>query len=226
MNKKIFVEKYGLHNFENLSAAISAAQLAGVPWTSIKKAINSLPQVKFREEIIRQNKNFNPVRNRSPQGGRSRPAAGGRAVSNGVKIINDSTATSPDATIAALKRFSNPPAGGGEIILITGGTDKNLEYRDWAKIVKKYIRPENLYLLNGSATKKMLTELQKIGYFKKEKLQLFEDLSTLLKAVKLQITNYKLPITVLFSPGAASFEKFKNEFDRGEKFNRLSRFLL
>ncbi len=72
----------------------------------------------------------------------------------------------------------------------------------------------------------MLTELQKIGYFKKEKLQLFEDLSTLLKAVKLQITNYKLPITVLFSPGAASFEKFKNEFDRGEKFNRLSRFLL
>jgi len=27
--------------------------------------------------------------------------------------------------------------------------------------------------------------------------------------------------TVVFSPGCASFEKFKNEFDRGEQFNRL-----
>jgi hypothetical protein len=26
---------------------------------------------------------------------------------------------------------------------------------------------------------------------------------------------------VLFSPGAASFEKFKNEFDRGKKFYEL-----
>ncbi|MFA5442154.1 MAG: hypothetical protein WC288_02510, partial [Candidatus Paceibacterota bacterium] len=26
---------------------------------------------------------------------------------------------------------------------------------------------------------------------------------------------------VLFSPASASFEKFKNEFDRGEKFNQL-----
>jgi UDP-N-acetylmuramoylalanine-D-glutamate ligase len=27
--------------------------------------------------------------------------------------------------------------------------------------------------------------------------------------------------TILFSPGAASFEKFLHEFDRGEKFNAL-----
>ena len=26
---------------------------------------------------------------------------------------------------------------------------------------------------------------------------------------------------IIFSPGAKSFEKFKNEFDRGEQFNLL-----
>ena len=31
------------------------------------------------------------------------------------------------------------------------------------------------------------------------------------------------PVTVLFSPGAASFEKFLHEFDRGEQFNALAR---
>jgi len=28
--------------------------------------------------------------------------------------------------------------------------------------------------------------------------------------------------TPTFSPAATSFEKFKNEFDRGEQFNKLS----
>jgi len=31
---------------------------------------------------------------------------------------------------------------------------------------------------------------------------------------------------VLFSPASASFEKFKNEFDRGEKFNKIIKNLL
>jgi hypothetical protein len=31
---------------------------------------------------------------------------------------------------------------------------------------------------------------------------------------------------VLFSPASASFEKFKNEFDRGKKFNKIVKFML
>jgi UDP-N-acetylmuramoylalanine-D-glutamate ligase len=31
---------------------------------------------------------------------------------------------------------------------------------------------------------------------------------------------------VLFSPASASFEKFKNEFDRGKKFNKIIKAML
>jgi len=187
LDKRAFIQKYGVHNFENLSATVLAAKLVGVPWPKIKKAVNSLPQVRFREEIIYENKKF--------------------------KVVNDSTATSPDATIVALRRFKNY----GELLLIAGGTDKNLKFRIWAREVKKYVKPENLYLLNGSATKKMIGELSKEKGFK-NKLQVFESLSEILKAIEPKIKVLKRGI-ILFSPGAASFEKFKNEFDRGEKFN-------
>jgi UDP-N-acetylmuramoylalanine-D-glutamate ligase len=91
------------------------------------------------------------------------------------------------------------------------------------KSSEKSVTPENLYLLNGSATKKMVKELKKVDYFGKSKPQMFEDLKSLFRSVRRSLaTNYELPVTVLFSPGATSFEKFKNEFDRGEKFNQLS----
>ena len=197
--QKEFGAVYGKHNLDNLNIALLVAKLTGVSNNVIKRAIKELPQVKFRQEEIIKNKKF--------------------------RVINDSTATSPDATIAAIKRFASPPAG-GEVILITGGTDKNLEFGEWAKVVKKHIRPENLYLLNGSATKKIIKELQKIKYFKKEKPQLFENLSVLLKTMKLKVKIYKPPIIILFSPSSTSFEKFKNEFDRGEKFNLYSKSVL
>ncbi len=179
----------GEHNIENLKTASLAANLAGVDWKLIKKAVKTLPQIKFRQEIILKDKNLT--------------------------IVNDTTATSPDATIAALNRFSKD-----EVVLITGGTSKNLEFNDWAKSVKKYIKPENLFLLDGSATKKMLDSLSE-KYFKKTRPQLFIDFYTLLTSALKHAKLTKGKKILLFSPSAASFEKFKNEFDRGEKFNQF-----
>ena len=180
----------GAHNFENLNAAALATRHFGISKIMIDRALRSLPRLPFRQEIIYQKKK--------------------------IFVVNDATATSPDGAIAALKRFGPKT----RLILIAGGTDKKLDYKKWSKAVKKYVRPENLFLLNGSATQKMVRELKKIEYFKETNPQIFEDLKILLKlACKQLVTNYKLPITILFSPGAASFEKFKNEFDRGRKFN-------
>lgn len=194
INLRGFKKKYGEHNFYNLSIAILVARHFGISLSKIKKALKKLPFVFFRQEVIIKRKNF--------------------------RVINDSTATSPDATIIALKRFF----GEGELVLITGGTDKKLPFEEWAKAVEKYVRPENLFLLNGSATKKMVGELRKINYFRKFGPQIFESLPSLLRSIKssLKTTNYKPKTIILFSPSAASFEKFKNEFDRGKKFNRFS----
>jgi len=164
------------------------AHLFGVDWKAIVSKISALPEIPFRQELIFQRK--------------------------GVKIINDSAATSPDATIAAINRFK-----GKNIILITGGTDKQLEFKDLARQIKKYIKKSNLFLLEGSATEKLIAVLNKIGYYKKEESpNLYETLSSILK--NLPISKRKKQV-IVFSPGSASFEKFKNEFDRGRQFNNL-----
>ncbi|KKU93807.1 MAG: UDP-N-acetylmuramoylalanine-D-glutamate ligase [Candidatus Jorgensenbacteria bacterium GW2011_GWA1_48_13] len=193
LNLEKFKRAYGLHNFYNLNVAILVARHFGITLQEIKKAIKNLPQIRFRQEIILKRKNL--------------------------EIINDTTATTPEATIAALGRFRNT----GELFLITGGTDKKLGFTEWARTVKKCVKPGNLFLLNGSATKKMVLALKKAGYFRKIKPYIFENLSVLIKAVKVNLKpkTYNLSTTILFSPGATSFEKFKNEFDRGERFNRL-----
>ncbi|MEK7506041.1 MAG: UDP-N-acetylmuramoyl-L-alanine--D-glutamate ligase [Patescibacteria group bacterium] len=195
INEKKFSEIYGPHNLENLKTAYLAAKLAGASVSKLRRAAWHLPQIKYRQELIFE----------SPK----------------LKIINDTTATSPDGTMAALRRF-----GKENIILIAGGTDKNLEYAPpaggWAKTVKRFVKPEQLYLLNGSATKKMIAALEKIGYSKNKKINFYEDLGGILKYTTQVIYEKKEKKTkwmIIFSPGAASFEKFKNEFDRGEKFN-------
>jgi len=193
-----FKNNWGVHNVQNLLGALIISHLFGISWNVLVTQISSLPSIPYREEIIIKKKNL--------------------------LIVNDTTATSPEGSIAAIERFKKH-----NTFLITGGTDKNLEYSAWAREVKKYIHPQNLFLLNGSATKKMIRELKKINYFKKIQPQLFENLQTILKTIK-NITTQENSSSlirnqrvILFSPSSASFEKFKNEFDRGEKFNLYSK---
>ena len=189
-NASNFLKQWGEHNLDNLMFAILAAKLFGLNFSQIKKCIATLPQIKFRQETVFQNKNL--------------------------LIINDSSATSPDATIAALKRFKQHK--NGNIVLITGGTDKNLKFNELAEEIKKAIPPKNLVILNGSASKKLIKELDKIKY--SNNYFVFESLDECFYYSLHQRKQEKRTI-FLFSPAATSFEKFKNEFDRGEKFNKL-----
>ncbi|MFZ5559247.1 MAG: UDP-N-acetylmuramoyl-L-alanine--D-glutamate ligase [Patescibacteria group bacterium] len=126
-------------------------------------------------------------------------------------VINDTAATSPEGGIAALERF-----GGPNTILIAGGTNRNLDYKEWSKVVLKKIRPQNLIFLSGSSTNKMLHLLR----YRIEKPMVYENLEDCVeKALKTVATNHRS--IILFSPAAKSFEKFKNEYDRGKKFNMI-----
>jgi UDP-N-acetylmuramoylalanine--D-glutamate ligase len=186
-----FLKQWGVHNLDNLMTAILTVKLFGLTFIQIKKQIASLPQVKFRQEIILQNKKL--------------------------LVVNDSSATSPDATIAVLKRFKQYK--NTDLILITGGTDKNLKYNELAKRIKKDILPKNLIILNGSASKELIKELNKIKY--SNSYFVFESLDECFY-YSLYLRKQKKRNIILFSPAATSFEKFKNEFDRGEQFNKLS----
>jgi len=210
-NLQRFKEKYGDHNIYNLLFTFLAIFLyckdKNIKFPNLKNFIFKLQSPTLRQEIIYQTKNF--------------------------LIINDSSATTPQATISALKRFSHY-----RIILIIGGTDKNLDFQNLAKEIKKKIKPENLILINGSATKKLIEELRNIQY-KIKKENIFENLKEAVSKALVQIKVYRLnesktainylrkhgldqhKSAILFSPASASFEKFKNEFDRGRKFNKI-----
>jgi UDP-N-acetylmuramoylalanine--D-glutamate ligase len=103
------------------------------------------------------------------------------------------------------------------VVLITGGTDKNLDFSELAVKIKTDIEKNNLFLLKGSGTAKLLEELKKIDYFENsENIETYGSFEEIANSIKL---NHQKKCAIIFSPGAASFELFKNEFDRGEKFN-------
>ena len=181
---------FSSHQKSNLLPAMLTAHLHGKTWKEICSKIDGLPQIPFRQEIILKNKNLT--------------------------VVNDSAATSPEATLAAIDKFKTTrlPARQENLILISGGTDKQLDLKNLAKEIKKYIKPENLYLLDGSATNKLIRELNKLNY--KKGSRIFSSLQNITRVLPKEGV-------ILFSPAAASFEKFKNEFDRGEQFNKLIR---
>lgn len=126
----------------------------------------------------------------------------------GIDFYNDSAATMPEATIASVRSLIEEY---GSLALITGGTDKDLYFGGFSTLFR-----ENIYwiLLEGSATKKIQDILEDKGIHYIICSSLEECLSEALSLVE-------AGEAILFSPASASFEKFKNEFDRGNQFKEL-----
>ncbi|MGA2546081.1 MAG: UDP-N-acetylmuramoyl-L-alanine--D-glutamate ligase [Rectinemataceae bacterium] len=133
------------------------------------------------------------------------------AEKDGISWYNDSAATIPQAVGAALTSFDGP------VILITGGTDKNL---DFEPLRSEYSKAKITILLSGTGTEKLKVILDKEGV---PFVGPYDDLGI---AVSAAISRAKPGDTVLLSPGCASFGMFKNEFDRGRKFKDTVREML
>jgi UDP-N-acetylmuramoylalanine--D-glutamate ligase len=86
--------------------------------------------------------------------------------------------------------------------------------------INKNLNKMNLVLLSGSATEKIKNVLGLESY------EEYASLEECLRAALEKVKNLEGKSVILFSPGAKSFEKFKNEFDRGEQFNDIVKKLL
>ena len=126
-------------------------------------------------------------------------------------IYNDSTSTTPDATLAAIQAM-----GKRKILLIAGGEDKQLDYDKLAKQIKTKVK--YLILLSGSGSDKLKKKLNKINY---PKNKIITEVASLKKACQIAWQNKEKGEVLLFSPAAASFNMFKNEFDRARQFDAL-----
>ncbi len=171
----------GVHNQANAVAAAMAAIAAGASDVGIRKALRAFRGLPNRQETI--------------------------AVKGGVRFVNDTTATTPDALLAALSTFGDKK----HLILITGGTDKKLDFRDVPKPLRRAVR--TLILLPGSGTDKMVAAFRRQGI----RVPAFSA-DSMDAAVTLAAGIAERGDTVLLSPGCTSFGLFKNEFDRGERF--------
>jgi UDP-N-acetylmuramoylalanine--D-glutamate ligase len=126
---------------------------------------------------------------------------------DGVKYYNDTCATSPEGAISGINSFAEP------IILIAGGSDKNLNMTGWAQTIHE--KAKGVIFLKGEGTNKIISALRKT-FNDPEKD--FTIVGSIEKAVELAKNSAEKGDVVLLSPGAASFGMFVNEFDRGNKF--------
>ncbi len=172
----------GKHNLENIAAAETVAQVIGIKQSVIKQAVQNFKGLEHRLEKVASKK--------------------------GLTFYNDSFATTPMATITALKAFTQP------IILLAGGADKGADFSQLARVIKQ--QSKAVILLRGVATPRLKRDLLKARYNAKT---IFEA-SSMAMAMK---TAKKIAATgdiILLSPACASFGMFKNYKDRGEQFKR------
>lgn len=170
----------GKHNLKNALAAVCATKIIGVKNKSIEMGLKQFSGLPHRLELVSELK--------------------------GVKYINNSMCTNPDAGVNSLLAIAAP------VILITGGKEKNLEIDEYLKTI---VKKAKYAILVGENRQRLKTELEKLHYPQSEIADSLE------KAVLSARQKAKEGDTVLFSPAFASFDSFANFIERGEKFKNV-----
>jgi UDP-N-acetylmuramoylalanine--D-glutamate ligase len=173
----------GQHNRANVLGAAALATKFGVDATALQQAVRAFPGVEHRLELVRE--------------------------INGVRYVNDATATNPAATLVALAAFDAP------LVLIAGGADKVLDFSVLGPAIRE--RVAALVLLEGTATAHLLAAVQADTATP----PIYGPFSEFTQAVQTAQAVAPSGSIVLLSPGCASFGMFRNEFHRGEAFRQI-----
>jgi len=200
----------GEHNRYNAACAAAAARALGIDEETIKKGLESFIGLEGRLELIREIK--------------------------GVKIYNDTTSTTPNATVAALKALGSGGQLGARknIILIFGGNDKGLDitpppfYQSYFKYGSGTIEKKvggftellellsrfckAVFVIPGTGSDLLPLNVSELELKRVENLE---------EAVSQSINIANSGDIILFSPAFTSFGQFRNEYDRGDSFMGL-----
>ena len=126
--------------------------------------------------------------------------------SKNLLCINDSKATSFDASLQSLLNYNN-------IYWIVGGLSKYKDRFNLQKIKNKIIKAYIIGKNTSFFTKKIKNNIPFI---------ISKNLKNAINNIYYDIKfNKSKKITILFSPAAASYDQFKNFEDRGNEFKKL-----
>jgi len=167
----------GLHNRENVLAAVLAARLLGVPASRIRASVRGFRGLEHRLEPV--------------------------LTIRGVSFVNDSKATTVDATLKALASFDRP------VILILGGKDKGTDFRPLRRAVRRGVKS---VVLVGSATEKIRTVLQGAVPLTEAR--------TYAEVVRQGFAAASRGDVVLLAPACTSWDMFADFEERGRVFKR------
>ena len=172
----------GAHNLENALAAAAVAYFAGISPEVIAKTLREFEGVEHRLEFSGE--------------------------VDGVRFVNDSKGTNPDASIKAIEAMKE------NIILIAGGYDKGSDYEDFINAFQG--RVKHLILL-GKTAPKIKETAERLGF---TNITMAKDMDECVKI------GYKLASpgdTVLLSPACASWDMYTCFEQRGEHFKNCVR---
>jgi UDP-N-acetylmuramoylalanine--D-glutamate ligase len=168
----------GAHNAQNAAAAYAAARAIGIPTAEIAAALESYPGLPHRQQLA--------------------------AVIDGVRYVNDSKATNPEAAAKALSSYH-------DIYWIAGGRAKE----GTLEVLYPFLPSVRCAYLIGEAAGRLGSELEGLV-----EIEYCGDLDHALEAASRAATGRQA--VVLLSPACASFDQFASFEERGRIFCRLA----
>jgi UDP-N-acetylmuramoylalanine--D-glutamate ligase len=172
----------GDHNVSNILAAFTIGHAAGFKLDTMLEAVEEFRGVPHRLELVRE--------------------------LNGVRWYNDSIATAPERSMAAIHAFKEP------IVLMLGGRDKNLPWNEIARLIQQ--RVDHLVVF-GEAAEMIQKTVAAAGGERSVDIHHAKNLE---EAVAQAAEVANAGDIVLFSPGGTSFDEFVDFAERGEAFRK------
>jgi UDP-N-acetylmuramoylalanine--D-glutamate ligase len=177
----------GLHNSQNVCAALAAIDTAGMDARSMATHVSTFRALPHRLQSL--------------------------GVHDELEYINDSISTTPYASIEALRSLT-----GRAVTVLVGGFDRGVDWGIFVDYVSKY-PPHAVVTMgaNGVAIANALHRIASPGFV----LECAESLdAAVARARALTVANG----AILLSPGAPSFDQFRDYAERGREFARLAGF--
>ena len=192
----------GAHNLQNVLAATALSLAMGAPADRVAEVVRGFRGVEHRLELV--------------------------AERDGVRWVNDSIATAPDRTEAALRTFT------GQVVLLAGGYDKGLAFDELAPLIRARVR---VLIVFGATADRIVAAVEAAGGGGAAgaagaagagggagggpgpEIVRVRDLEA---AVARADAAARAGDVVLLSPACASYDQFRNFEERGRRFKELA----